>query len=152
MATTSNRHPGRLSWAVPTRYVGWFFLWTSGIHVGIVAADPGLYRHFADGALVPGLTGAWRSVYMGRAAMSGLVVASGEAGLALLLLLGARRWRRLGWVGAVAFHLVLMLFGWGFWLWSVPALALLLRAAESDWSTGEGPRSSRSMTVVDRTR
>jgi hypothetical protein len=34
-----------------------------------------------------------------------------------------------GWAGAVAFHLGLLLFGWGFWLWSVPALAFLVPSA-----------------------
>jgi hypothetical protein len=120
------------------RWVGLFFLWTSGIHVGIVAADPGLYRHFADGALVPGLSTAWRASVMPRAALAGLVVAAGEAALALLLLC-SRPWRRLGWMGAIAFHLALMLFGWGFWLWSVPALGLLLRGTAADWQATANP-------------
>jgi len=97
-----NALPHRVSWTVPPRYVGWFFLWTSGIHVGIVAADPGLYRHFADGAFVPGLSEAWRSVFMAHPSAAGLVVAAGEAVLALLLLLGSRPYRRVGWVGPSA--------------------------------------------------
>jgi hypothetical protein len=28
-----------------------------------------------------------------------------------------------------------MLFGWGFWLWSVPVLAFLVWAARRDWSS-----------------
>ena len=144
--------PLRLPPRVPARYVGWFFLWTSGIHVGIVAADPGLYRHFADGALVPGLTAAWSSTYMAHATVSGLVVALGEATLALLLLLGSRTWRRLGWTGVVAFHLALMCFGWGFWLWCVPAMSLVVPAARRDLAAPDGPGSSQQMTVVDHRR
>ena len=83
----------RVPWLLPPRYVGWFFLWTSGIHVGIVAADPGLYRHFADGALIPGLAEVWRSVFMTHAWAGGLVVAAGEVALALRLL-GRRQFRR----------------------------------------------------------
>ena len=37
-----------------------------------------------------------------------------------------------GWVGVLLFHVLLMLFGPGFWLWSVPALALLLFLARRD--------------------
>lgn len=138
----------RISWTVSPTYVGWFLLWTSGIHVGIVAADPALYRHFADGALVPGLAEAWRSVFLAHASSGGLIIAVGEAVLALLLL-GPRPCRRVGWVGTIAFHVALMCFGWGFWLWSVPVLALLVGGARQDWSDSEGPGSSRAMTLVD---
>ncbi|MGC4112045.1 MAG: hypothetical protein QM747_16850 [Nocardioides sp.] len=114
------------------RWVGQFLLWTSGIHVGIVAAHPELYRHFADGAIVPGLTAAWRSWFMSAPAVCGLVVAGGEAGLALLLLSARPERRRAGWLGVIAFHVALMAFGWGFWLWCVPALVLLVRSAHHD--------------------
>jgi hypothetical protein len=33
----------------------------------------------------------------------------------------------------IAFHLALMAFGWGVWLWSVPGLAGLVPAALRDW-------------------
>jgi hypothetical protein len=32
----------------------------------------------------------------------------------------------------IVFHLALMLFGWGFWLWSAPALALIVPLALAD--------------------
>lgn len=136
------------SWALPARYVGGFFLWTSGVHVGIVAAGPEFYRHFADGTLLPGLSVVWDSVFMTHAVASGLVVAAGEAFLAALLL-GPRRWHRLGWAGTIAFHLTLMWFGWGFWLWCVPALALLVHGARGDRVSAEGPGSSQAVTLVD---
>jgi hypothetical protein len=129
--------------------VGAFFLWTSGIHVGIVAADPVVYRHFADGSLLPGLATLWASAFMAHPAASGLVLAAGEALLAGLLL-GGHRWRRVGWAGTIVFHVALMCFGWGFWLWCVPALALLVRGARSDRESPEGPGSSRAMTLVDQ--
>lgn len=141
----------RPSWTLRPSYVAWFFLWTSGIHVGIVAAGPDLYRHFADGALVPGLTSLWRSTFMADPAVAGLLVALGEAALATLLL-GPRRWRRMGWAGTIAFHLALMCFGWGFWIWCVPALTLLVCGARQDRRRSEGPRSPEPMTVVGGTR
>jgi hypothetical protein len=137
---------------VPPRYVGWFFLWTSGIHVGIVAAGTDFYRHFADQALVPGLSAAWRSAYMSHATAGGLTVAAGEALLGLLLLSPAWARRRWGWAGTIAFHVALMCFGWGFWLWCLPALALLVPGARADRTTPDGPGSSRPMTVARRVR
>jgi hypothetical protein len=123
---------GRTRRLVPApRHVGWFFLWTSGIHVGIVAADPGYYRHFADGALLPWLTQAWHATFETHGAFFGLVLAAGEAMLGLLLL-GSWTRRRLGWTGTITFHVTLMLFGWGFWLWCVPALVVLVRGAAAD--------------------
>lgn len=113
------------------RWVGWFFLWTSGIHVGIVAADTGFYRHFADQALVPSLSDLWQSGFMAHAAVAGLLLAAGEAVMAALLL-GARPYRRAGWFLTIAFHVALLCFGWGFWLWSVPALVLLVSGARAD--------------------
>ena len=148
--TITGRRRGA-SRALSARFVGMFFLWTSGIHVGIVAADPAFYRHFADGSLLPGLTAVWDSVFMAHAAASGLVVATGEALLAALLL-GPRRWHRLGWAGTIAFHLALLCFGWGFWLWSVPALAVLVRGAVADRASTEGPGSSQPMTQVGHIR
>lgn len=142
----------RQRWTLPPTYVGWFFLWTSGIHVGIVAADPGLYTRFAEGALVPGLSSTWSATYMAHPAVAGLCVAAGEATLALLLLVGSMRWRRVGWIGTITFHVVLMGFGWGFWLWSVPALLLLVRAARADWRPTGGPWSGRPRTLVGSAR
>ena len=113
-------------------WVGGFFVWTAGIHVGIVAADTGFYRHFADGALVPGLSDAWRVVFMTHPVTWGLALAAGEAVLGLLLLTRSRRAHAVGWSGVIAFHLALMAFGWGFWFWSIPAIALLVPAAMSD--------------------
>lgn len=111
--------------------VGCFYLFTGGIHVGIVAAGPGFYRHFADGALFGLVSSLWRDVFMAHPAAWGLALAAGETVLGLLLLRGGA-WARAGWAGVIAFHLALMVFGWGFWLWSVPALSLLVPAASRD--------------------
>lgn len=116
--------------------VGGFYLVTGGVHLGIVAADPEFYRHFADGALFDFVSMGWREVFMAHPAGWGLTVAAGEIGMGVLLLRGGR-WARLGWAGVVAFHLALMLFGWGFWLWCVPALAFLTLVAGKDWQDGE---------------
>jgi hypothetical protein len=60
-----------------------------------------------------------------------LTLALGEILLASALLMGGG-WRRFGYAGVVAFHIALTLFGWGFWLWSGPALAIIAPLAIAD--------------------
>ncbi len=104
--------------------VGGMFLVSAGIHIGIVGADAQQYRHFADGAM-PWVRTAWRDVFMANASAWGLAVAAGELVIGSAILAGGR-WTRLGLVGAIGFHVALMLFGFGFWVWSLPVLALLV--------------------------
>ena len=114
------------------RVVGSFFLFTAGIHLGMVASDAGVYRHFADSAPVPLVRDAWAEVFMAAPSAWGLAVMAGELTLGLLLLAGGT-WAKAGWCGVIAFHVALMLFGWGFWIWSVPVLVFLVVAARRDW-------------------
>lgn len=104
---------------------GVIFLWASGVHVGIVSGDPGLYHDVADGAWMPGILTAWRDVFMAHPAFWGLVISVAEFAIGASLLYGGRT-ARYGLAGAVVFHFGLMTLGWGYWMWSVPALALLL--------------------------
>jgi hypothetical protein len=112
--------------------VGGFFLTMGGVHIGLVSADTEIYRHFADGALVPGLSTLWRDVFMAHPAVWGLVLAAFEITSGTLLLMGGRT-AKLGWVAVLGFHVALMGFGWGFWAWSVPVLTFLVPAALVDW-------------------
>jgi len=123
-------------------FVGGFFVWTSGIHVGIVAAGPDFYRGFADGAVVPGVRRAWHDVFLAAPVPCGLALAAGELALGLMLLRGGMA-ARVGWCGVIAFHVLLVLFGWGFLVWSAPALAFLIPAAVGDWRRlgGRAPRA-----------
>lgn len=104
--------------------VGGFFLVMGGVHLGLVAADPDVYRHFADGGLFPFVRDGWREIVMAAPAVYGLLLMAGEITAGVLLLAGGRA-ARLGWVAVFTFHALLLLFGWGFWCWSLPALALL---------------------------
>jgi hypothetical protein len=103
-----------------------------GVHIGIVAADTETYRHFADGALFGFVRTGWAEVFMANPMVWGLLLAAGEILMGTLLLRGGSS-ARAGWVCVVAFHVLLMLFGWGFWAWSVPALFVLVRGARTDW-------------------
>jgi hypothetical protein len=131
MTTTLERTSPASSVGVPShhapvvrRLVGELFLITAGMHVGIVMADPQHYRDFADAA-VPGIRSAWADVFMAHPVFWGLAVAAGELTIAMLILVGGR-WARYGLLGAICFHVALLLFGWGFLFWSVPMLVLLV--------------------------
>lgn len=117
---------------LPRKIVGGLFLYTGGIHLGIVAADANIYAPFAQEALFPFVEDAWRVIVMSNPSAWGLVLSLGEASLGVLLLLGGV-WAKVGWVGVIAFHVALMLFGFGFWLWSVPALLFLIPSAIAYW-------------------
>jgi hypothetical protein len=117
------------------RLVGGFFLTMGGVHLGIVAADPQVYLHFADGGLFPFVRDGWRDIVMEAPTVWGLLLMAGEIVLGALLLVGGRvaRW---GWYGVISFHLLLMLFGFGVWFWSIPALCALVTLARWDQAFG----------------
>jgi hypothetical protein len=95
------------------------------IHVFLALAAPDSYRPFADEALFGWVYDAWQNIFMSHATLWALLLAAVELTIAVLLVKSPRA----GYVAVIAFHLALMLFGWGFWLWSVPALAFALPAA-----------------------
>lgn len=112
--------------------VGGLFLVTGGVHLGIVAADTGAYRHFADDALFPFVRDRWADVFMAAPVFWGLCLTVGEIALGTLLLLGGR-WAKVGWIGVIVFNVLLVLFGVGFLLWVLPALGVLTVLAVRDW-------------------
>jgi hypothetical protein len=125
------------------RFTGGFFLLTAGVHLGIVVADPQFYRTFAEGSPFAFVRDGWTDIVMANPAAWGLLAFAGELLTGLLLL--SRGWRvRLGWVLVIAFHCLLLLFGPGFLLWSVPVLAVLVPAARRDWpAVDAGPAWGR---------
>jgi hypothetical protein len=114
--------PGHAPPALGRTTVGALFLVTGGVHLGLVAADPQVYEHFADDALFAFVREGWHDIVMANPASWGLLAMAGEIVLGVLLLIGGRAaaW---GWAGVILFHLLLMLFGWWVWAWSLPALA-----------------------------
>ena len=67
-----------------------------------------------------------------RAAVSLAVIAALLGGGEVLVgvaLLSGRRWSMAGYIAVIAFHMALMLFGWGVWLWAVPVLAAVVPSA-----------------------
>jgi hypothetical protein len=111
--------------------VGGFFLVMGGVHLGLVATDPQVYEHFADNGLFPFVRTGWRDIVMAAPALYGLLLMAGEVTAGALLLTGGRA-ARFGWAAVIAFHVLLMVFGWWIWVWCVPALALLTWLAAND--------------------
>lgn len=108
------------------------FLAAATVHVVLAATGGRAYGPFADDALFAFVNDAWHDVFMARPSVWALMIAAGEAALGLCLIRGGRpaRW---AYVGVIAFHLALMLFGWGFWIWSLPALGFIGWLAWADW-------------------
>ena len=101
------------------------------VHLGLAIGNPESYRPFADAALFDWVYRGWQDIFMANPSLWALLLTTGELVIAGLLVFA----RRLGYIGVIAFHLALMLFGWGFWLWSVPALAFAVPAAVHQFRT-----------------
>jgi hypothetical protein len=129
VAERAGSRPGR------TLRYGIAAIYASGavIHTGFALFRPGVYRPFADESPFGWVRDAWRDIFMAEPRMWALLLAAGELLIAILLL----RRAVLGYVVVVLFTLSLVLFGWGFLLWSGPflaavALAMILERKSDD--------------------
>ena len=85
---------------------------------------------WVDGAYIPFVRETWRSLVVPNHGLFISLLIVFETAVGLLVLSGGKR-TQLGLAAAIAFHIALLAFGWGFYLWSMPmigALVLLLRA------------------------
>jgi hypothetical protein len=88
------------------------------------------YGDFADGAYLAFVRDTWRDLVVPNHILFISLLVAFETAVALLVLAGGNR-AQLGLAAAIAFHVALLSFGWGFFLWSIPmiwALSRLLRA------------------------
>jgi hypothetical protein len=124
-------------WAVAVLFLG------AGALVNAIFLATGEdYADFADGAYVAFVGDTWRDVVVPNRHLFISLLIAFETAIGLLVLAGGKR-TQLGYVAAIAFHVALLSFGWGFYLWAIPmigAFSLLLRA--------ERQPSSRPVTVV----
>ena len=117
--------------SVSRNIVGGFFLFTGAIHLAVVAVDPQIYGGFADDGLFPFVRDGGQQIVMAAPAVYGLLLMLGEITLGIALLVGGRA-ATFGWVGVIAFHVLLLPFGWGVWIWAIPALVVLVPLAVRD--------------------
>lgn len=94
------------------------------IHLALATWWPGVYRPFADDAHFGWVRDGWRDVFMANPSTWAILLALGEALIAVLLLTRPR----LGYAAVCVFTVALALFGWGFLLWCGPVLAVVLTA------------------------
>jgi hypothetical protein len=103
------------------------------------------YATFADGSPISFVRHTWRTLVVpNHHAWISLLIAF-EAAVGVLAVLGGRR-TQVAYTAAFAFHVALLAFGWGFFLWSVPmlvALGTLLRAERRTSPTAAGPGHRR---------
>ena len=111
---------------------GAFYTCMAGVHIGIVTADPQDYGNVPSQSPWGFIKTAWADIFMAHPQFWGLFAAGLEVFLGVLLLVGGRA-SKLGWVGVIAFQFPLILFGWGYLIWSLPAAAVLYLGARHDW-------------------
>jgi len=113
-------------WAVAVLFLG------AGALVNVIFLATGDdYAEFADGAYIRFVGDTWRDLVVPNHHLFISLLIAFETVVGVLMIAGGRR-AQLGLVAAIAFHVALLSFGWGFYLWSVPMIAafgLLLRAA-----------------------
>ena len=98
---------------------------------GLLLATGEDYHDFADRSYIPFVRDTWRSLVVPNHVFFISLLIAFEVAVGLLTFAGGRR-AKLGLVAAIAFHIALLSFGWGFFVWSIPmigALSMLLRAA-----------------------
>ena len=101
------------------------------------------YAKFADASAVPFVRHTWHTLVVPNHAAWIMLLILFELAVGLLALLGGRE-TQFAYVAAIAFHVALLSFGWGFLLWSLPmitSLAVLLSAERRAVSVTPPPRA-----------
>lgn len=99
------------------------------------------YGSFADASPLPIVRDTWRSVVAPHQVAWIMLLVLFEAAVGILVASGGRR-TVTALIAMIGFHLGLLSFGWGFWVWSLPmlaALGLLLRAELAAGSVAAQP-------------
>jgi hypothetical protein len=108
--------------------LGGFYLTMAGINIGLLVADPAVYTTFGDRSLFEFVRTGWLQIVMASPVPWIAALAAGEILIGAALLSGGW-WAVAGYGAVIVFHLCLLLFGWGVWLWSMPVLAVVVPLA-----------------------
>jgi hypothetical protein len=93
------------------------------------------YARFADGAQLRFVAHTWTSVVVPHHELWIGVLILFEAGVGLLAL-GNGRGPGLAYGLTVLFHVGLLAFGWGFWVWALPMIAACARLRRAELQAG----------------
>lgn len=139
-AVRSARHPAAL--ATGRRAVAVLYIAAGAAVNALFLLRGDDYETFADGSAIGFVRDTWRSVVVpDHDLFIGALVAF-ELAVGVLALAGGRR-TQLAYAAAIAFHVALLSFGWGFALWSVPMVASLVTLLRRE-RAAEEPRARQS--------
>lgn len=102
------------------------------------------YADFAQGSSIPFVRNTWASLVVPNHDQFIVALIAFELTVGILALLGGRA-TQVAYAAAIAFHIALLSFGWGFYLWSTPmiaALVTLLRAERRNCRDRRSPVSA----------
>jgi uncharacterized membrane-anchored protein len=111
------------------------------------------YDGFADGSPIAFVRDTWQSLVVPRHELFIWLLVVFEAAVGVGAAVGGRA-TQVAYVAAIAFHVALMSFGVGFWVWSLPmivGLVLLLRAERRGTSSTPSSGRAASHRPVART-
>ena len=148
VAAIRSRHDPRAT-VMGRRAVSFLFLGAGALVNAFFLLRGDDYAKFADGAYLPFVRDTWRSLVVPNhtAFITALIVFEAAVGL---LVLGGPRCRQVAYVGAIGFHIALLSFGWGFFLWSVPMICALTQLLHAERSLGQesGLRPVKAISLV----
>lgn len=93
------------------------------------------YAKFAANSYLGFVRHAWRDLVVPNHYIWISLLITFELAVGVLALLGGRR-TQVAYGAGIAFHAALLSFGWGFYLWSVPMIAALVRLLHAERRAG----------------
>ncbi|HVV36157.1 MAG TPA: hypothetical protein VHC63_06095 [Acidimicrobiales bacterium] len=101
-----------------------FIVAGAAVNAVLVTFDPKSYAPFADGSYIPFVHHTWRSLVVPHITAWIVLLIAFELAVGLLAVRGGAQ-TRVAYAAAIAFHLALLSFGFGFAVWVVPMVAAL---------------------------
>jgi hypothetical protein len=111
-------------------FFGLVFILAAAANIVLVSVSGSSYSSFADASMLGFVRDTWHSVVATHVTTFIPLLAVFEIFTGLMLM-GRGFLVVIGLIAAIAFHVALLCFGWGFWLYCLPVLvvlALMLRA------------------------
>jgi hypothetical protein len=90
------------------------------------------YAEFATASFIPFVRDTWASLVVPNHDVFISVLIGFEVAVGVAVLLGGAR-TLAAYGAAIGFHVALLSFGWGFFLWSVPMTAALVTLLRAEW-------------------